>query len=94
MGDGQHDIKRAPALLGKAKQKYNEFHIQVKQQPKGNRHELIQGWKDVEGDNLIVSEEKEHIAKIISDTIIANTAFQEESFEVSPDQEVFTEKEE
>ncbi|KKN07246.1 hypothetical protein LCGC14_1069140 [marine sediment metagenome] len=72
MGDGQYENFSAASLCGKASEKYNVFHIHIHETASGSRQEVIDGWKQILADNLIVADHKEDVAKIISDTVIGN----------------------
>lgn len=70
MGDGQYDkVNNVFALLDKAQEKYHIFHLHLKQGSNGQRQEVIDGWKQILGNNLLVIDRKEDIEKIISDKI-------------------------
>jgi hypothetical protein len=70
MGDGQYSDMSANALLEKASEKYHCFHLHIKQTNAGSRQETINGWKQLMGDNLIVVQDKNDVAKIIADKIL------------------------
>lgn len=70
MGDGQYNTFSASDLLEKAMQKYNCYHLHIKQTNAGSRQETIDGWKQLMGDNLIIVENKNDVAKIIQDVVI------------------------
>ncbi len=70
MGDGQYSNTTASALLEKASEKYHCFHLHIRQTNAGSRQETINGWKQLMGDNLIVVENKNDVARIIADKIL------------------------
>lgn len=72
MGEGQYDSYTSLELLDKAKEKYNVFHIHVRQGAQGRRQDVINGWKQLLGDNLLIAERKEDIVDIIVKTITEN----------------------
>ena len=72
MGDGQYEDFTSAALRDKAAERYNVFHIHIRETGSGGRQGVIDGWKQLMADNLIVAEHKEDVAKIISDTVIGN----------------------
>ena len=72
MGPGQYEKDwTAVELLDKAREMYNVYHLHIKQTGSGRRQYVIDGWKQMMGDNLIVIQSADHvsaeIAKIISD---------------------------
>ena len=72
MGEGQFEDSPAPILLDKAREKYHVYHIHMKQGSNGTRQDVINGWKQLLGDNLIIAEKREDVANIITTTIINN----------------------
>ena len=72
MGDGQYEDFSSAALRDKAAEKYNVYHIHIHETGSGSRQEVIDGWKQLMADNLIVADRKEDVSKIISDTGIGN----------------------
>ena len=70
MGEGQYENFSANALLEKASEKYHCFHLHIRQTNAGSRQETINGWKQLMGDNLIVVENKNDVARIIADKIL------------------------
>lgn len=61
----------ADGLLQAAAEKYEVFHINICQTYSGRREEVINGWKELLSDNLLLAEKKEDVARIISDAIIS-----------------------
>jgi hypothetical protein len=70
MGDGQYADFSANALLEKSSERYNVFHIHVKETMAGKRQETIDGWKQLMWDNLIIAEHHAEISNIIADTVL------------------------
>lgn len=70
MGPGQYENYSSSFLLDKAKEKYNVYHLHLKQGLNGRRQKIIDGWKQTIGDNLIIIE-SDNISKVISDIIIS-----------------------
>lgn len=69
MGKGQYENYSADKLIEKACEKYNVYHIHIKETTSGSRQEVIDGWRQLLVDNLIVAERREDVAKIISDIV-------------------------
>jgi hypothetical protein len=67
MGKAQQDNDNpALALLDKAREKYNVYHIHLKEGSNGNRRDIMDGWKQLMGDNLIIIEDKRSVAEAIA----------------------------
>ena len=69
MGEGQYGNVDAVELLDNAREKYNVFHIHIKETASGSRQEVIDGWKQLLQDNLIVVEKHQDVSKIITSLI-------------------------
>lgn len=70
MGDGQFEEFSSHTLLEKAREKYHCYHLHIKETSAGSRRETIDGWKQLMGDDLIVVDNKNDVARIIAETII------------------------
>lgn len=70
MGDGQYENFSANILLDKAREKYNVFHLHIRQTGAGSRQETIDGWKQLMGDNLIIIERHEDVSSVIAELIM------------------------
>jgi hypothetical protein len=71
MGDGQYENFESTMLLDKAREKYHVFHLHIKQTSSGSRRNVMDGWKQLMGDNLIIIERHEDVSKNIAETIIS-----------------------
>lgn len=69
MGEGQYETYSAEKLIEKASEKYNVYHIHIKQTSSGSRQHVIDGWKQLLSDNLLIAERREDVASIISDIV-------------------------
>lgn len=67
-GDGQYENFSDAALLKKARETYEVYHIHV--QHRGNDQYVVDGWKQLMGQNLIVVERPEEVAQAIADTVL------------------------
>ena len=74
----EHTTMSAPALLEKAKEQYNVYHILVKEGSEGSEKYVYNSWKQLLGKNLIVAEKHQDIPKLIVD-IIKNNVGKKES---------------
>lgn len=72
MGKNQYDLTTDTiTFLEKAREKYHVFHLHIREGANGNRIDVIDGWKQIMGESLIVVDHKEDIAKIIPEKIIS-----------------------
>ncbi len=69
MGEGQYEDVTASELIDKAREKYNVYHIHVREGSNGSRQEVIDGWKQLMGENLIIAERHQEISNLIADII-------------------------
>jgi len=74
MGDGQYSNCSASELLQKASEKYNVFHIHIRETASGSRPDRIPGWKELMQDNLLVAERHEEVSQLISDCVVSRAA--------------------
>jgi hypothetical protein len=77
MGDGQYEDYTAHQLFEKAREKYHVYHINIGETYSGGRKEVMDGWRQLLADNVIMAERKEGVAKIISDIVIGKTEYAE-----------------
>jgi len=61
-------------LLNKAREIYTVKHLHLKQGSNGNRPEVMDGWKQLIQDDLIIVENKMDIANIITDIVTKETS--------------------
>lgn len=66
MGEGQYGDMDATELLNKAREKYNVYHIHIKETSSGSRQEVIDGWKQLMQDNLIVVDNHQDVSDVIT----------------------------
>lgn len=82
MGFDQYNDQSALELLDKARESYHVYHLHIKETMSGSRSHVINGWKELMSDNLIIVNNKEDVAKIIAETVVnslmVNTTIQEE----------------
>ncbi len=69
MGPGQYENFSAAQLLEKAQEKYNVYHINVRTSS-GSRQHVVDGWKQLMVDNLIVVDRADDVASAIAETIL------------------------
>jgi len=73
IGDGQFKNFDSLALLNMAREKWNVFHIHLRgQTSNGQRMEVMDGWKQIMGENLLIVERQEEVAKTITNIVAAN----------------------
>jgi len=90
MGDGQYEDYTAQSLFEKASEKYHVYHIHVKETSSGSRQHVVDGWRQLLRDNLIIAERRNDIpdliaSKIVSSPITAPTSRPSEPSEVLTD---------
>ncbi len=69
MGDGQYEDFDSSKLLEKAMEKYNCFHIHIKETGSGSRQSVMDHWKQIAQDNLIIANRRQDVASIISEVV-------------------------
>ena len=69
MGDGQYENYSTTALLEKAMLKYDCYHIHIKETGSGSRRSVMEGWKQLLQDNLIIADHREDVASIIINVV-------------------------
>jgi len=82
MGEGQYENFSAAQLLDKARERYNVYHLHIKQTGAGSRQETINGWKQLMGDNLVVIEKHNDVAETIAKIVSEKTSKAEVETEV------------
>lgn len=88
MGKGQHKNYSAHDLLKKAQEIYNVYHLHVKETASGRTQSVMDGWKEVMGDNLILVNNSKEIARIIPEivsSVYSKKSTNSESMKKSPD---------
>ena len=94
MGESEARDYTATELLEEAQKTYNVYHLHVKKGSNGENPKVMNGWKEILGDNLIIVEESEDIPKIIASIVYKtvqhnspniNQAFNVESNQVIPE---------
>ena len=72
MGDGQYENYTSAKLLEKAKETYEVYHIHIRETYSGGRQEVMDGWKQLMGDHLLIAQSHSDVAgmvaKIVSQT--------------------------
>ena len=68
-GEGEYHDYTAAELLDKAREKYHCFHIHICETGQGSRQDVKDSWKQLMGDNLILAQHREDVAKLIADTV-------------------------
>ena len=83
MGEGQYSDFTAAELIEKAAEKYDVFHIHVKQTGAGSRQSTIDGWKQLLGDHCIPVDRREEIADVIVSAVRNSVKSQNQSQRVT-----------
>jgi hypothetical protein len=69
MGLPQPSKFDAKKILDQAREKYNVYHIHVKETSSGSRQHVMDGWKQLMSDNLIIVESHKNIPRLIAERI-------------------------
>lgn len=69
MGPAQHKNKTAVELLDEARQTYHVYHLHVKEGSNGRSQHVMDGWKQLMGENLILVDDHKDVSSIIADII-------------------------
>ena len=69
MGDGEYQTWSASELLDQARERYNVFHLHVKQTKSGSRQDVMDGWKQLMGEDLVIVERREDIPRLIAEIV-------------------------
>ena len=69
MGKGQFKDYSSLELLSKAREIYNVYHLHIKETASGRTQTVMDGWKEVLRENLIIVENSKEISKIIPEIV-------------------------
>lgn len=69
MGNNEHGDLTKGGLLNEAQQRYNVFHIHVKETSQGRTQSNIDDWKQLMGDNLILLEDHTNLSDVIFEIV-------------------------
>jgi len=72
MGVPQAQDYSSMELLDKAREMYNVYHLHLKQGSNGRSQHVMDGWKQLMGDNLIIIDKKEDVSSVISEIVTTN----------------------
>lgn len=70
MGSGQFPDLSAAELLGKAREKYEVYHLHMLEGQNGSNQRVKDGWSQLMGDHVIFVQRKEDVAQIIADLVL------------------------
>lgn len=70
MGDGQYETYTAVKLFEMAQEKYDCYHLHIKQTNSGSRKHVQDGWKQLLGDKAVMIDRREDVAQKIADIVI------------------------
>lgn len=74
MDNSSGEVFTKESLLASAREKYNVFHVHVREGQNGMRQSVIDGWFDLLGEDLIIADNYMDIPNIISSKIVENSA--------------------
>ena len=69
-GDEQASNYTAEKLLEEAMKTYNVFHVHIKETASGSRIHVIDGWKQLLHENVIVANHREDVSDLIAETVV------------------------
>ena len=69
MGEGQHETVTSLELLDKARERYEVYHLHVRQGTNGRRQDVMDGWKQLMGDGLVLVDNYRDIPRIIAEKV-------------------------
>ena len=69
MGPGKQTGFSNVELLDKAREMYHVYHLHLRQGSNGNRQDVMDGWKQLIGENLVIIERKEEVASKIAEIV-------------------------
>ena len=72
MGDGQYEDYTAAKLFEAAREKYNTYHIHVRETNSGGRQSVVDGWKQLLHDNLLIVDRHSEIPDLIANRVNIN----------------------
>lgn len=75
MGPNQLGDMDSAELLAAAKERYHVYHLHIRQTGSGSRQEVMDGWKQIMGDNLIIVESHEDLSAVVAETVIENVSY-------------------
>ena len=70
MGPGEYQNTTAVELLSKAREKYHVFHLHIKETMSGGKESVINGWKELMQENLIIVDSYKNIPTIMSNLVV------------------------
>lgn len=70
MGDGQYQDYTAAELFEMAREKFHVFHVHTTHTASGDRQAVVDDWKQLVQDGLLMAKRPEDVAGIIADAII------------------------
>lgn len=73
MGDGQYSSIHTEAIIKEAQKMYNVYHLHIRETSSGARQHVMDGWKRILGQNMIIVEDFREIPKLMAEIIISNS---------------------
>lgn len=74
MGDGQYGSLKTVELIKKASELYHVYHLHVAEGSNGSRADVVEGWKNLLGQNCVIVKDHREIPHIISDIITTKSS--------------------
>lgn len=73
MGEGQHEAVTSMELIDKASERYHVYHLHIKNGSNGRRQDVMDSWKQLMGDRLIIVDDHKDVPRIIEDIVTGNS---------------------
>ena len=73
MGEGQYEDMASSKLYDMARKAYNVYHVHIRETCSGQRQHVMDGWKQLLSNNLLIAKHKQDVAELIAGSIITNT---------------------
>uniref|UniRef100_A0A6M3JQA9 Putative von Willebrand domain containing protein n=2 Tax=viral metagenome TaxID=1070528 RepID=A0A6M3JQA9_9ZZZZ len=69
MGPGQYENYSSQKLLDEAREKYDVYHIHVRETGSGSRQSVMDGWRQLLVDNLLIAERRTDVARLVVEAV-------------------------
>lgn len=69
-GTGEYKNFTPAELLAEARKTYDVYHIHVRAGSNGRSQSVMNGWKELMGENLLIVEDADNVAQAIADTVL------------------------
>ena len=84
MGSAQPETVTSLELLDKARERYHVYHLHVRQGCNGNRQDIMDKWKQLVGEGLVIVDKHQDIPRIIADIVTGHKGMTQVSGDAVP----------